>query len=106
MSQENWKDSERKIARRVFDAALHAELAELMAEFKARAANAKEPDDMWEIQTYLFRAQREIETKYDYRYSQLEFVFGRLLREKRIAEQDLNGLADEKLAVIRRVAGA
>lgn len=105
MSLETWKDSEKKIARRTFEAALQSELAEIMAKFKARAANVKEPEDMWEIQTYLARAQREIENKYDYRYSQLELVFGRLLREKRIVEQDLNGLGEEKLTTIRRIAG-
>lgn len=100
-----WKDSEKKIARRVFEAALQAELAEIMAKLKARAASAKEPDDMWAIQAYLAHAQREIDSKYDYRYSQLELVFGRLLRENRIEEQDLNGLADDKLAKILLIAG-
>lgn len=105
MSHETWKDSEKKTARRTFEAALQSELVEIMAEFKARAANAKEPEDMWKIQTYLAHAQREIESKYDYRYSQLEFVLGRLLREKRICEQDLSGLAEEKLTIIRHIAG-
>lgn len=105
MPSTTWKDSEKKIARRVFEAALQSELAEIMAKLKASAANAKGPDDMWEIQAYLVHAQRDIESKYDYRYSQLELVFGRLLREKRIEEQDLNGLADEKLANILRIAG-
>ena len=104
MSGSIWKDSEKKIARRVFDAALQSELAGIMATFKARAASVKEPSDMWEIQTYLAHAQREIDRKYDYRYSQLEFVFGRLLHEKRIEAQDLNGLAEEKLDTIKRVA--
>lgn len=100
-----WKESEKKIARRVFDAALQSELAEIMAKLKVGAANAEEPEDMWKIQAYLARAQREIDGKYDYRYLQLELVFGRLLREKRIEEHDLNGLADEKLANIWRIAG-
>ncbi|OGB53154.1 MAG: hypothetical protein A2503_02635 [Burkholderiales bacterium RIFOXYD12_FULL_59_19] len=99
-----WKDSEKKIARRVFEAALQSELADIMATFKALAANAKEPEDMWKIQAFLAHAQRDIDGKYDYRYSQLELVFGRLLREKRIYEQDLNGIADEKLANILRIA--
>jgi len=98
-----WNASEKKLARRVFDAALQAELAEVMAEFKQRAARAINPDDMWEIQDYLAQAQRQIDTKYDYRYSQLAFVFGRLLREKRIHLQDLHGLAEEKLETIRRI---
>ena len=105
MSDGTWKTSEKKIARRVFDAALQSELAEIMARFKLRAASIKEPDDMWEIQTYLAHAQREIDNKYDFRYSQLEIVFGRLLREGRIEDQDLSGLSEEILSNIRRIAG-
>ena len=45
---------------------------------------------------------REIEQKYDYRYSQLILVFGRLVREGRIAEEQLRGLSEEKLSYIRR----
>jgi hypothetical protein len=66
-----------------------------MAEFKRRAARTINPEDMWAIQGYLAHAQRQIDTKYDYRYSQLVFVFGRLLRENRISLQDLHGLAAE-----------
>lgn len=104
MPGETWTDGEKKIARRVFEAALHRELAEVMAEFKSRAASAKEPEDMWAVEEYLAQARRGIDRKYDYRYSQLDLVFGRLLREKRIEEPELNGLAEEKLAYIRRVA--
>ena len=104
MPAETWTDREKKIARRVFDAALHRELADLMAEFKSRAASAKEPEDMWSVQEYLAQARRDIDRKYDYRYSQLDLVFGRLLREKRIDERELTGLAEERLVCIRRVA--
>jgi hypothetical protein len=106
MSEGNWKAAEKKLARRVFESALQTELAEVMAKFKELAANAEIPDDMWAIQDYLARAQREIDRKYDFRYSQLEVVFGLLMREKRIEEQDLNGLGEEKLSTIRRIAGA
>ena len=41
MSDGTWKTSEKKIARRVFDAALQSELAEIMARFKLRAASIK-----------------------------------------------------------------
>jgi hypothetical protein len=99
-----WTESEKKIARRVFEAALQRELADVMAEFKARAANAKTPEDMWAVQEYLASTRREIDSKYDYRYSQLDLVLGRLLREKRIDEHELKGLAEEKLVSMRRVA--
>ena len=104
MFDAKWTHSEKKLARRVFESALQGELAEVMSEFKARAANAQEPDDMWAVQEWLFRERREIDSKSDYRYSQLGFVFGRLLREGRIREDDLAGLSQEKLEVIRRIA--
>jgi hypothetical protein len=100
----NWSDSEKKLARRVFEATLAAELAEVIADFKARAAAAAEPDDLWAIEEHLRRKRLEIDRKYDYRYSQLILVFGHLLREGRIEEAQLAGLAEEKLDEIRRVA--
>ena len=104
MPDGTWTDAEKKIARRVFEAALQRELAEVLEEFKVKAASSKEPEDMWAMQEYLAQARREIDGKYDYRYSQLDLVLGRLLREKRIDELELKGLAEEKLAYIRRVA--
>lgn len=99
-----WSESEMKIARRVFQVALQRELAEVMAEFKKKATNAKEPEDMWAVQEYLARMQREIDSKYDFGYSQLNPVFGRLAREQRIQESDLIGIAEDKVAYLRRVA--
>lgn len=98
-----WSQSEKKIARRVFDTALEAELAEIMAEFKARAAAAATPDEMWELEGYLGHKRSEIAEKYDYRYSQLILVFARLLREGRIGQDQLDGLSEEKLSYIRRI---
>lgn len=77
----DWSPAEKKIARRIFDAALHRERAEVMQAFKSRAAKATEPDDMWSTQEFLTKSRNSIDRKFDYRYSQLEFVFGRLLRK-------------------------
>jgi hypothetical protein len=46
----------------------------------------------------------EIDRKYDYRYSQLTHVFGRLLYEKRLREEELRGLREDKLKPIRSFA--
>jgi hypothetical protein len=40
----------------------------------------------------------------DYRYSVLPFVFARLLKEGWLAEADLEGLRDDKIESIRRLA--
>jgi hypothetical protein len=48
-------------------------------------------------------AQRKmIDRQYDYRYSMLIMVFGNLIRERRLTEQELEGLSEEKLEYIRR----
>lgn len=104
MNDVKWSQAEKKLARRVFEAALDRELAAVMAEFKQRAARASGPQEMWDVEDYLSAARREIDSKYDYRYSQLSLVFGRLLREGRIDEDELNGLSEDKLAHIRLIA--
>ena len=104
MSDFKWSDSEKKIARRAFDTALARELAALLASTKKRASDAKEPDDLWALQDFLSAKGKEIDRKYDYRYSQLTFVLARLLSERWIADSELEGLKEEKLEEIRRLA--
>ena len=101
MVDSDWSHAEKKVARRVFEAALAVELAQVMADFKARAATITGPDDMWDMEQYLREKRRAIDTKYDFRYSRLISVFGRLLYEGRIQEEQLAGLAEEKLVDIR-----
>ena len=59
---------------------------------------------MWELEHYLTERRKEINDKYDYRYSQLTHVFARLLYEGRVGEEDLSGLRDDKLKSIRSLA--
>jgi len=99
-----WSNSEKMLARQVFERALQTELAATIEEFKARAARVNNPDELWAIGTYLDRRQRDIDNKYDFRYSQLIHVFGRLLREGAITAEELEGLSEEKLAYIHRIA--
>jgi hypothetical protein len=56
------------------------------------------------LEHYLTERRKQITRKYDYRYSQLTDVFGRLLYEKRLSEQELNGLREDKLTAIRSFA--
>lgn len=46
MKDLKWPAAERKIARRIFDAALERELASALAAFKEMAARAGQPEDM------------------------------------------------------------
>lgn len=101
MSVDKWSDKEKKIARRAFDAAVERERVAWLAEFKQKAADANDFDDLWEIREYLAERQGALEYKHDDRYSQLLFVFGILLRERRVTEAELAGLAEAKLVAIR-----
>ena len=103
-NEPTWSKSEKAIARKAFDAALERELHEVMQKAKQMANQIKHPADLWELEHYLTERRKEINRKYDYRYSQLTHVFGRLLYEERISEEELHGLRDDKLKSIRSLA--
>jgi DNA-binding MarR family transcriptional regulator len=58
---------------------------------------------MWAIEDYLRQQRRTIDELFDYRYSQLLFVFARLIGQGYLDESRLAGLSDEKLEIIRRL---
>ena len=104
MNDIKWSLAEKNLSRKVFEQALESELREVIAEFKAKAAATSAPEEMWNVRKFLDSRERDIQEKYDYRYSQLIFVFGRLIREGRLQEEQLAGLSEEKLTFIRRIA--
>jgi len=84
--------SGKQLARALFERAAAQEAAELLAGFKAKAAAAQSLEDLWRLRFDLERAEREFQQKYDYRYSQLLFVFGRLVGERRVDESEFDAL--------------
>ena len=99
-----WSRSEKLIARTAFDAALGRELHEVIQEAKKMAGQIQQSSDLWDLEHYLTERRKEIDRKYDYRYSRLTHVFGKLLHEKRLREEELRGLREDKLNSIRSVA--
>ena len=99
-----WSPTEKQLARAVFEVAAAAEEQEVLARFKTRAAALKNLEDLWSLQFAIKESEREYQQKYDYRYSQLIHVFGRLVREGRISVEALHGLSEEKLKHIERIA--
>ena len=99
-----WSRSEKIIARKAFDAALGQELHEVIQETKQRVNQINGSADLWDLERYLTQRRKEIDRKYDYRYSQLTHVFGRLLHESRVSEEELRGLREDKLKPIRSFA--
>lgn len=103
-NEPKWSKSEKAIARTAFDAALRRELQDVIEKGKQMANQIKGPTDVWELEHYLTERRKEINRKYDYRYSQLTHVFGRLLYEGRVSEEELRGLQEDKLKPIRSLA--
>jgi hypothetical protein len=101
MHDETWSKSEKAIARRAYDDAYDRELAALADEVRRRANAIAEPHHIWALHDFLTRSRKEIDRKYDYRYSQLVIVFALLIRDGWLSEAELTGLAEEKLARIR-----
>jgi hypothetical protein len=73
-----------------------------MAEVKAKAAAATEPSDLWDLETYLRDKRREIDATFDYRYSQLVWVFAELIRKGYLEEAQLADLSEDKREAMRR----
>lgn len=99
-----WSPAEKAVAHQAFDRALRREEGAVIRETKDRAARIKDADDLWNLERWLGERRREIDATYDFRYSVLPMVFGRLLGDGRIEESDLAGLAEEKLEGIRFLA--
>ena len=104
MRELKWSQGEKAIARKAFERALQQELEAVMQEAMKRAAKIAQPSDLWELEHYLTERRKEIDRKYDYRYSVLPRVFGVLVREGRLTEEDLRGLGEDKLSPIRACA--
>ena len=104
MCELKWSHAEKTVARRAFDLALGKESEALLQEAKGRAARIEEPSELWDLERWLTERRREIDRGYDYRYSILPLVFAQLLRDGRLTEDDLHGLGQEKLDLIRRAS--
>jgi len=78
-NEPNWLESEKAIARAAFDAALKRELQEVIQEAKQMANQINEPSDLWDLEHYLTHRRKEIDRKYEYKYSQLTHVFSGVL---------------------------
>ena len=99
-----WSQSEKAVARRAFERALKQEFDEVIVETKRRAREIKQIADVWALGEFVSGRRKEIDLRYDFRYSVLPSVFADLLRGGRLSKNDLAGLADDKVAEIGRLA--
>jgi hypothetical protein len=101
----HWSPSEKKCARAAFDAALVRECTAIRKQVEDMLRASAEPDEIWRIDDLLSGKRKEVGQKYDFRYSMLIAVLGRLLHEGWVTEADLAGLKEDKLEFIKAIAG-
>ncbi len=104
MNDLKWTQKEKLISRAAFDKAYRSECDDIVRTVRRKLGGLSEPKEIWGLEDYLYEKRREVDGKYDYRYSKLIFVFGRLVREGWITVNDLEGLGEEKIRRIQLMA--
>lgn len=100
-----WSPEEKKLARKVFELAYERKCAALLAKVRSMLARDPSSSVIWDLHDYLSEERKAVDKTFDYRYSVLVDVFGTLLREGWLKEEDLAGLAEEKIERIKHWAG-
>lgn len=104
MNDIKWSKKEKLIARAAFDKAYEKECNQIIEKLKKKSLRLSDPEDIWELHDYLSEIRKEIDEKYDYRYSVLIMVFSILLKQHWIKIEDLEGLSDYKIDRIKSLA--
>ena len=92
MNDFKWSNREKQVAKRAFNAALEREHGMLMRQTREMVGKMQEGADLWRLHDFLTDTRREIDEKYDYRYSQLITVFARLIYQGWLTIEELEGL--------------
>jgi len=103
MREWKWSPGEKAAAHRAFELAFDRESESLLREAKERATQVREVGELWALEGWLGERRRAIDTKYDFRYSVLPQVFAVLLYEGKLEDHELEGIAPEKLEIIRNI---
>jgi hypothetical protein len=98
-----WSATQKKAARAAFDLAFARELKSIRQHAEAMLRESEDDRVVWSLRDYLSERGREIDRKYDFRYSVLMLVFHRLVFEGWLTEDELAGIGTEKVEMIRRV---
>ena len=104
VSEAEWTDTEKTIARTAFDQAYGREIEALLKQVQEEANTLVELSDLWRLHDFLSAKRHQVEGKYDYQYSALPFVFAGLVKEGWLQLNELEGLSQDKLAKISSLA--
>jgi hypothetical protein len=97
-----WSSAEKKIAHVAFEAALERERTAVRREIETMLQSSSDSAAIWRVRDYLNEKNREIDAKYDFRYSVLIDVFARLVAERWLTVGELSRLGSEKVQLIEQ----
>lgn len=100
VSEAEWTDSEKKIARSAFDNAYEREIEALLKQVQEQASTVADLDNLWQLHDFLSAKRYEVEGKYDFQYSVLLFVFAGLIKDGWLHLDELEGLDKDKLSKV------
>jgi hypothetical protein len=95
-----WSPGKKKAARTAFESALSRERAAIRRHIESLLREVNDGTEIWAIRDYLNEKARELDDKYDFRYSVLVSVFARLMAEGWLTLKDLAGLELPKRELI------
>ena len=98
-----WSKAEKKTARKAFDLAYNRECADLIKKIQSKAEKLSAPEDIWNLNDFMAKEIRNIGKTYDYRYSVLLWVFARLIKDRWLSIDELEGLSEDKLSRINNL---
>jgi len=99
-----WTKKEKLIAREIFHRAYERECMSIADNLKNMINEVSSPDDLWKVRNYLSKTLKNVERKYDFRYSVLILVFAQLMKGGWIEENELTGLSEDKIFKIISLA--
>lgn len=91
---------EEEIAKKALQNAYNRETNALIASVRDRASSITELKDLWYLHDLLSTKRHEIDGKYVYNSSTIVFDFARLVKEKWLTIEELQGLKSEMLSKI------
>ena len=104
LSKNQLSATEEKIAKQALQKAYEKEISALMNNIRDRANPLNEIEDLWDLHDLLSTKRYEIDGKYAYNSSSIVFDFARLIKEKWLTIEDLQGLPSQMLSKISALA--
>lgn len=97
----NWTKAEKQIAKKVFNLAKSRAYQDLIDTINSKTINSQ--NQIWELRDLLNKKAKEFDNKFDYRYSQLLMLFMRYINEGLLRIEELEGLSEDKIYIIRDI---